>query len=57
MTGFHRPPLAALMAKANGTTGAVVEPAAPYLGAYVILLLSWGIYFDPVQTITMLLQF
>jgi hypothetical protein len=45
------------MAKANDTTGAAVEPAAPYLGAYVILLLSWGIYFDPVQTITMLLQF
>jgi hypothetical protein len=45
------------MAKANGTTGAVVEPAAPYLGAYVILLLSWSIYFDSVQTITMLFQF
>jgi hypothetical protein len=45
------------MAKANDTTGAAVEPAAPYLGAYVILLLSWSIYFDPVQTITMLFQF
>jgi hypothetical protein len=45
------------MAKANGTTGAAVEPAAPYLGAYVILLLPWSIYFDSVQIITMLFQF
>jgi hypothetical protein len=55
MTCFHR---AAPLAKANGTTGAAVEPAAPDIGACVILLLSWSIYFGPVKIITtMLFQF
>jgi hypothetical protein len=55
MTCFHR---AAPLTKANGTTGAAVEPAAPDIGASVILLLSWSIYFGPVKIITtMVFQF